>query len=134
VNAARDASGSRFPGGGVTIRRIGDEGSNGERDVRRCPPTLHSWAHYCRGKRGQGKRCKRDERRYPPTLLGSVPSSLQGSRERRCESRKRLRKIGSCSSLYSQKKTIPTQLSPAVARNIRKKGEEGEFAGPGPEG
>jgi hypothetical protein len=43
-NAAWDARGSRFPVGGVASRRIGDEGMKGERDVKRCPPTLHSWA------------------------------------------------------------------------------------------
>jgi hypothetical protein len=59
-----------FPSGGVAFRRIGDEGLKGESDVRRCPPTLHTW----------------------------VPSSHQESRERRFDSRKRLRKIDSCSS------------------------------------
>jgi hypothetical protein len=32
---------SRFPVGGVAFRRIGDEGLKGERDVKRCRPTLH---------------------------------------------------------------------------------------------
>jgi hypothetical protein len=76
----RDASGSRFPSIGVAFRRIGDKGSKGESIVRRCPPTFHSW----------------------------VPSSHHGSWERRFESRQRLRKIGSCSSLNSQKEQIPT--------------------------
>jgi hypothetical protein len=58
-----------------------------------------------------------DERRYPSTLHRRVPSSYQESRERRLSPRRRLRKIGSCSSLNSQKEPIPTQ-----------------FAGVGPEG
>jgi hypothetical protein len=66
------------------------KGLKGERDVRRCPPTFHSW----------------------------VRSSHQGSRERRFESRKRLRKIGSCSSLNSQKEPISTQSPPSAAWKI----------------
>jgi hypothetical protein len=86
---------------------------------RRCPPMLQSWAHSRREKRGQGKRCKGDERKYPLTFHSWVPSSHQGSRERRFESRKRLRKIGSCNSLNSQREPIPTQLPPSAVRKIR---------------
>jgi hypothetical protein len=86
---------------------------------RRCPPTLHGWAHSRRGKRGHWRGCERDERRYPPTLHVWVPFSHQGSRERRFEPRKALRKIGSCSSLNSQKEPIPTQSPPATSRKIR---------------
>jgi hypothetical protein len=57
---ARDARGSRFPGGGVVFRKIGDDGSKGERDVRRCPPTLHGLAHSCRGVKGRDARQMRE--------------------------------------------------------------------------
>jgi hypothetical protein len=96
--------GSRFPVGGVVFRRIGDERSKGERDVRNRDsitkqrllqtsviissreknrpihvPQLSTlsigWGVY--------------GRRYPPTFHSRVPSSHQGSRERRFESRKR---------------------------------------------
>jgi hypothetical protein len=60
------------------------------------------------------------EGKCPPTLHSWVPSSHQGSQERRFESRKRLRKIGSCSFLNSQKEQIPTQSPPAVARKIHR--------------
>jgi hypothetical protein len=56
------------------------------------------------------------ERRYPSTLHRRVPSSHQESRERRLSPRKRLRKTGSCSSLNSQKESIPTQSPPSAAR------------------
>jgi hypothetical protein len=58
------------------------------------------------------------ERRYPSTLHRRVPSFHQESRERRLSPRKRLRKIGSCSSLNSQKEPIPTQSPPSAARKI----------------
>jgi hypothetical protein len=98
-DAARDARESWFPGERVAFRRIVDEGSKGEKDVRTCPPTFHS-CHSLAG--GQGKRCKIDERKYPSTFHSWVPSSHQGSRKRRFESRKTLRKIGSCSSLNEE--------------------------------
>jgi hypothetical protein len=48
------------------------------------------------------------ERRYPSTLHRRVSSSHQESRERRLSPRERLRKIGSCSFLNSQREPIPT--------------------------
>jgi hypothetical protein len=120
ASVALDARGSRFPGRGVAFRRFRYEVSKGEKDVRRCPPKLHGWAYSRKGKRGYGRRCKRDERKYLPTLHDWVQSSHQGSRERRFESWKRLRKIGSCSSLYSQKKPISIQSPFAAARKIRR--------------
>jgi hypothetical protein len=90
---------------GVVFRRISEVGLKGKKDVSRCPYTLHSWTHSRRKKRGQGKSCKRDERKYPPTFHRWVPSSHQGSWERRFESRKRLKNIGSCSSLNRWKET-----------------------------
>jgi hypothetical protein len=58
------------------------------------------------------------ERRYPSTLHRRAPSSHQDSRERRLSPRRRLRIIGSCSSLNSQKEPIPTQSPPSAARKI----------------
>jgi hypothetical protein len=58
------------------------------------------------------------ERRYPSTLHRRAPSSHQESRERKLSPRRRLRKIGSCSSLNSQKEPIPTQSPPSAARKI----------------
>jgi hypothetical protein len=60
------------------------------------------------------------ERRYPSTLHRRAPSSHQESRERRLSPRKRLRIIGSCSSLNSQKESIPTQSPPSAVRKIRR--------------
>jgi hypothetical protein len=149
--------GSRFPrwmnrppgmSGGERMRR-------GERDVRRCRPTLHKRARSRRGggfeKRGRStlhrrtlsrqergwreevaihvaqmrtlppeglgeERDEGGERRYPSTLHRRVPSCHQESREKRLSPRKRLRKTGSCSSLNSQKESIPTQSPPSAAR------------------
>jgi hypothetical protein len=56
------------------------------------------------------------ERRYPSTLHRRAPSSHQGSREGRLSPRKRLRKTGSCSSLNSQKESIPTQAARKILR------------------
>jgi hypothetical protein len=47
---ARNASGARRERGAGRVgeliprRRIRDEGLKGERDAKRCPPTLHGWA------------------------------------------------------------------------------------------
>jgi hypothetical protein len=141
--AGRDAvrEGESIPPGWVDLRvRQGKRGRRGERDVRRCRPTLHGRARSRRGggfERGVGPRCtdgpslvgekggvrcKRGtgggEGRYPSTLHRRAPSSHQESRERRPSPRRRLRKIGSCSSLNSQKEPIPTQSPPLAARKI----------------
>jgi hypothetical protein len=119
----------------------GGKRRRGERDVRRCRPTLHRRARSRHGggdsRGGAGLRCTdgpfRDrkaglreevtihvaqigtlplegpeeergeggERIYPSTLHRRVPFSHQKSRERRLSPRKRLRKIGSYSSLNS---------------------------------
>jgi hypothetical protein len=39
---------------GVALWRIRDEGLKEERDVRRCPPTFHSWARSRRGEDSRG--------------------------------------------------------------------------------
>jgi hypothetical protein len=66
------------------------------------------------GERGPGG----GQRRYPSTLHRRAPSSLQESLERRLSPRRRLWKIGSCSSLNSQKEPIPIQSPPSAARKI----------------
>jgi hypothetical protein len=44
VSAGREAESVLV--GGVAFRRIGNEGLKGKKDVRRYPPTLHSWSRF----------------------------------------------------------------------------------------
>jgi hypothetical protein len=66
---------NRFPSGGVPFRRIGDEGSKGESDVKRCPPMFHSWARSCRWEDSRGGA-------RPRYTVGHTPAWRRGDRGR----------------------------------------------------
>jgi hypothetical protein len=99
------------------------KGREGESVPRRRGRLPEDWG------RGVERRQGREEVPAHVARLGTVFSP--GRRDRRFESRKRLRKIGSCSSLYSQKEPISTQSPLSAARKIFEEGRE--FAGSEPE-